>query len=695
MHNSDESLMPDAPIFVIEDEGVDLGEQSSDSSPAWTILIVDDDPEVHEATILACGSFQFEQRPLELLSAYSGAEAQVVLQERKDIALLLLDVVMETSQAGLDLVRYIRQDLNNQLTRIILRTGQPGEAPELSVIMDFDINDYRLKVDLTRQRLLTTVITTLRSYRDLVALETNNRDLDNLYCQQKVATQKIERQQQELIARNQALSLAKQQAEAANQAKSVFLGNMSHELRTPLNAVLGYTQLLAREPQLKTFTKELETINRCGKHLLALINDVLELSRIDSGQVMLTVETFNFHELLKTLKDIWTTKAQSKGLSYRLEWGPDLPRYVRSDGGKLRQVLMNLLSNAIKFTTEGHVTFRIHQTAVKPNEVFTDDPVSSLSPDYWLHFEVQDSGPGISSSELEHIFHPFIQGKQARSVVDEGTGLGLAISHQFVSLMGGDLTVDSTVAVGSHFQFSIPVRKAQSCSSKAVVDEVKVKGLAPGQPSYRLLVVDDQIDNCHFLSKLLSMVGFEVKTAYSGEDAMTLWREWSPHLIWMDIRMEGQDGYETTRLIKTDSSLPMPIIIALTAFAFEEDKEKALAMGFDDFVRKPFQEAEIFKKLSEHLGVEYLYDGVVQSQQPETSAPLEPGQLSFLDQEQLQHLYEAALSLDPNRTSQLLAGIPEEHRTIRIHLLSLSDNFRFDIIIQLLEPLLPQSGLCR
>lgn len=692
MYNPDDSLMPDTPIFVIEDDPSDSNGQTSASVlPAWKVLIVDDDPEVHEATLLACGSFKFEQKPLHLLSAYSGDEAKAILQEHPDIALLLLDVVMETSQAGLELVQYVRQTLNNQMVRIVLRTGQPGEAPELDVIRDYDINDYRLKVDLTRQRLLATVITTLRSYRDLVALETTNRALDTLYSQQKAATQQIERQQQELMAQNQALTIAKRQAVEANQAKSVFLGNMSHELRTPLNAVLGYTQLLAREPQLQSFTKELETINRCGKHLLALINDILELSRIDAGQVILKVDTFNFHDLLTTLKEIWMTKAQYKGLVYQLEWGPDLPHYVRADVDKLRQVLMNLLSNAIKFTEQGHVTFRIDQTAVAPEEVNVC-PQLPLTPHYWLHFEVRDSGPGISVRELEHIFHPFIQGEQARTIVDEGTGLGLAISHQFVALMGGNLSVTSSVGTGSCFQFSIPVEQAQACVKKALVATTRVTGLAPNQPTYRILVVDDQSDHCSFLTQLLCMVGFDVQAAYSGEAAIALWQDWHPHLIWMDIHMEGQDGYETTQQIKASVSAPVPIIIALTAVAFEADQDKVLALGFDDCVRKPFQEAEIFEKLATYLEVEYLYDGSGQPQPPESYPPLTSEQLTFMTTDQLQHLYDAAVSLDPNRTASLLAELPAEYEVIQTQLMSLSDNFRFDIIIQLLDPLIKKSG---
>ncbi len=692
MYNPDDSLMPDTPIFVIEDDPSDSNGQTSASVlPAWKVLIVDDDPEVHEATLLACGSFEFEHKPLHLLSAYSGDEAKAILQEHPDIALLLLDVVMETSQAGLELVQYVRQTLNNQMVRIVLRTGQPGEAPELDVIRDYDINDYRLKVDLTRQRLLATVITTLRSYRDLVALETTNQALDTLYNQQKAATQQIERQQQDLMAQNQALTIAKRQAVEANQAKSVFLGNMSHELRTPLNAVLGYTQLLAREPQLQSFTKELETINRCGKHLLALINDILELSRIDSGQVILKVERVNFHDLLTTLKEIWMAKAQHKGLVYQLEWGPDLPHYVRADVGKLRQVLMNLLSNAIKFTEQGHVTFRIYQTTVAPEEVSVC-PQLPLTPHYWLHFEVRDSGPGISVRELEHIFHPFIQGEQARTIVDEGTGLGLAISHQFVALMGGDLSVTSSVGTGSCFQFSIPVEQAQACVKKALVATTRVTGLAPNQPTYRILVVDDQSDHCSFLTQLLCMVGFDVQAAYSGEAAIALWQDWHPHLIWMDIHMEGQDGYETTQQIKASVSAPIPIIIALTAVAFEADQDKVLALGFDDCVRKPFQEAEIFEKLATYLEVEYLYDGSGQPQPPESYPPLTSEQLTFMTTDQLQHLYDAAVSLDPNRTASLLAELPAEYEVIQTQLMSLSDNFRFDIIIQLLDPLIKKSG---
>ncbi|HHP7230684.1 MAG TPA: ATP-binding protein [Xenococcaceae cyanobacterium] len=472
------------------------------------------------------------------------------------------------------------------------------------------------------------------------------------------------------------LQVKAQEAETANRAKSLFLANMSHELRTPLNAILGFSRLMVRDQNVTPEQKEsLGIINRSGEHLLNLINDVLEMSKIEAGKTELNPEPFDLHLLLQTMQEMFQTKAQAKKLWFEFILAPDLPQYIISDARKLRQLLINLLSNAVKFTASGGVTLKAaicHLDQLPPNQTR-------------LCFEVSDTGKGIASQELDKLFNPFVQtasGIQSES----GTGLGLAISQQFVKLMGGKIRVYSILGEGSTFTFDIQVELPDSLPVKDSTIQPQVKAIAPQQPNYRIAVVDDQETNRQLLVKLLQSVGFEIRTASNGQEAIALWQAWQPHLIWMDMRMPILDGYAATRYIKNQPQGNQTIIIALTASAFEEQRGKVLSAGCDDFVGKPFAEPVIFDKLTQHLGVKYLYetqsDSITLKSSQNKANSLD---LSILPEALIIQLQEAAIAVDAAQIEQLLTSIATHERHISQGIAEMVRNYDFDGIIELTE----------
>ncbi len=410
---------------------------------------------------------------------------------------------------------------------------------------------------------------------------------------------------------------AREAAEAANRAKSIFLANMSHELRTPLNAILGFSQIMRHNPTLTTDQQEnLNIINRSGEHLLGLINDILEMSKIEAGRITINKDDFDIYRLLGDLENMFHLRTIDKGLQLRFERTPDVPQYIRTDEGKLRQVLINLLTNAVKFTEEGGVTLRASRGAEEQRSRGEKKwertaPLHPRTPAPLLHFEIEDTGPGIAPDELDNIFDAFIQTERGRQS-QEGTGLGLPISRQFVQLMGGELTVESRIGQGTTFKFNIQCEVVDSIQNPGDLKSQKLQnrviGLQPDQPLYRLLVVDDKVDNRKLLLRLLEPLGFEIRQAGNGQEGVEIWKQWQPDLIWMDIRMPVLDGYEATKRIKATPEGQSTVVIALTAGVFEEERATVLSSGCDDFIRKPFQEEEIFDQMAHHLGIRYIYE---------------------------------------------------------------------------------------
>ncbi|MEL6491899.1 MAG: AAA family ATPase [Cyanobacteria bacterium J06621_3] len=411
-------------------------------------------------------------------------------------------------------------------------------------------------------------------------------------------------------------------AEVANRVKSEFLANMSHELRSPLNAIIGFAQIMSRDRALPgELRSDVKIIHNSGEHLLGLINNVLDMSKIEAGRTTLTTSDFDLYSLLDELQHLFQLKAAQKSLRYDISYSPDVPQWIHTDPGKLRQILTNLLSNALKFTDFGYVTLRISLEKDTMHEAVAQSLDSTLYPDntqtqlITLTFDVEDSGPGIDITELDTIFEPFVQSKTGRDSL-QGTGLGLSISRKFAQEMGGDISVTSPVSAEAGTLMSLRIQAAIAANMPSMVPSSRtVVGLAPGQPSYRIVIVDDQSVNRTLLVKLLQPLGFALKEAPDGPTAIALCRSWAPHLVLMDIRMPGMDGLEATERIKapgaSDSSNHLqatpPKVIALSASTLGQAQTAARDAGCDALVTKPFQETELLDAIGEHIGARYCY----------------------------------------------------------------------------------------
>ena len=469
-----------------------------------------------------------------------------------------------------------------------------------------------------------------------------------------------------------ALKEAKEAAEAANRSKSAFLANMSHEIRTPMNAILGFAQLMQRDISLSSQMQEyLDIINRSGRHLLSLINDILEMSKIEAGRAIFSPSTFDLYRMLDDLEMMFRARCNAKKLQLKVTQEGKVPRIVITDDGKLRQILINLLGNALKFTDEGGITLRV---SAQPSQ--TDSIL--------LVFEVEDTGPGIAIEEMDKLFKPFEQTRTG--IKSGGTGLGLSLSHGFVQIMGGTFTVSSAVNIGSVFKLSIPVLEGKEEQVQPEEKQSNVIGLKPSQDEMRILIADDKETNRLLLSKILSGVGFKTREVDNGAEAVAVFHEWKPQLILMDMAMPIMNGYEATRAIKTSEDGNNTVIIAITASAFKEDKQRIMAAGANGYLSKPFMAVDLFEIIHKLLGVDYLYNEDDHQNQTQEDDPREwSDMISDLPPEIILHCIEATDKADIYRLMDLLEDVAKINIFVARKLKGLAKRYEYEEIINLLN----------
>jgi len=552
--------------------------------PPWTLLLVDDDRDVIEVSKLVLEDIVFEGRSLRILSASSSQEARALFDTESDIAVAMIDVVMETEHAGLELVQYVRKALQNKDTRLILRTGNPGAAPPLDIIRHMEVDDYKEKTELTADRLEISLLTALRSYRNIKASGTKSR----------------------------------------------FVANMSHEIRTPLNAIIGLSNLALRTDLPERPRDYLTKIEVSGKHLLGVINDILDFSKIEAGRLKLERMEFNLEVLLANVMSMVTQKAQDKGLELILEVSPDIDPRLLGDPQRLAQILINYANNAIKFTEEGQIHIHVERLSVNP------------AGRQLLRFNVIDTGIGLTAQEASRLFMEFEQADPSMTRRYGGTGLGLAIARNLATLMGGDVGVTSEKGQGSRFWFTAELEASKSGRERLLVPDERHWGQRV------LLADDNQVTRSLLVRGLQRMrfEVDEVENGERAVQAVRQAQEdGKPYaLVFTDWRMPVMDGIACARAIRGLGLQDPPAIICITGAGHEELDAQSSHDDFDGTLIKPVTTEQLFDTVCEQLAKPELREarpssGPVQtsgsSSAANTHPPLNGARILLVDDDRL------------------------------------------------------------
>jgi signal transduction histidine kinase/FixJ family two-component response regulator len=571
--------------------------QPDSMADSWKVLLVDDEEDIHSVTRMALKGFAYQGREIHFLHAYSGEEARKLLCDHSDIALIFLDVVMETNHAGLDLVKHIRNVMKNHFTQIVLRTGYPGQAPEREVIATYEINDYKTKTELTTFKLFTVTLASLRAYDSMMRLENLRQNLEYIV---KERTAELERKNVRIME--------------MDQMKTRFFSNISHEFRTPLTLILSPLEDLLVDKDLTMHNKDtLENIHRNALRLLGLVNQLLDLSKIDAGSMKLSLVHYDLHKSLRIISRSFVPLAERK----KIEFVMDIPEKKLTcffDRDKMEKILVNLLSNAFKFTPEqGKITCSV-----------TGIESGNESDSTFVELMVRDTGPGIPADQLDKIFDRFYQVENGWKKENTGTGIGLSLAKELTSLLHGEIRVESSPPEGCCFRVKIPVGKDHLKKHEYVITEqdetdgqsmiikysLSVSHDPEKEDSYEVtgtadmpvvLVVDDNPDIRRHIRESFSGE-FTIKEASNGNEGLDKALVLIPDLVITDLIMPETDGMEFCRKLKTDVRISHVPVIMLTARADIQDKIAGLETGADDYVTKPFNNKELLARAKNLIG---------------------------------------------------------------------------------------------